>query len=309
MINRFLADFLEIKVPASKTPSNGVASKNVTVDSSTGVWARIFYPCSEGEVYTKNPDATKKKLPVVIYVHGGGFTFLCPNFLLYDKFCRTLARDMPCIVISVHYRRSPEHRYPTAYDDSYAALKWLQSTDQLHDLPCTADLSRCVLMGDSAGGNIVHHIGCKAATEDLKPLSIRGHVLIQPFFGGQERTPSEILLINAPIVSVEQADWHWKAYLPPDADRDHPASNIFGPHAADISGISLPPTLVTVGELDMLQDWQLRYVKGLQKAGKKVGMLFYEGGIHCFHLLLHDNLAKQFRLDVFNFIQEHCQCD
>ncbi|KAJ7560494.1 hypothetical protein O6H91_04G132200 [Diphasiastrum complanatum] len=299
-INRRLADILEIKVPANSKPVKGVASKDVTIDSETGVWVRIFIPC-DTKTAVSSSDNNLVKLPVVVYYHGGGFVILCPDFLPYDRFCRNLAREKPCVVISVHYRRAPEHRYPAAYDDSFGVLKWLQSEGQ-KTLPSNADLSCCVLMGDSAGGNIVHHIGCKAAAEDLKPVRISRHVLLQPFFGGEERTPSELRLVNVPIISVESADWYWKAYLPPEANRDHPACNVFGPHAADISEVPLPPSLVTVGSLDTLQDWQIRYVEGLKKAGKKVDMLFYAGAIHAFHIFDMQKVAKQVRLDICKFI-------
>ncbi|KAJ7560495.1 hypothetical protein O6H91_04G132300 [Diphasiastrum complanatum] len=299
-INRRLADLIEIKVPANGKPVKGVASRDVTVDFETGVWVRIFYPC-DTKATPSNPDIDFKKLPVVVYYHGGGFVILCPDFFLYDRFCRNLAREKPCVVISVHYRRAPEHRYPVAYDDSFGVLKWLQLEGH-NALPSNSDLSRCVLMGDSAGGNIVHHIGCKAAVEDLNPVRICGHVLLQPFFGGEARTPSEIRLVNVPVISVESADWYWKAFLPFGANRDHPTCNVFGPHAADISEVPLPHSLVTIGSFDTLQDWQIKYIEGLEKSGKIVDMLFYEGAIHAFHIFDMQKIAKQVRRDICKFI-------
>ena len=110
-------------------------------------------------------------------------------------------------------------------------------------------------MGDSAGANIVHHVGCRISVgameeETISGVIIVGHVLLEPFFGGEERTPSDLRLVGAPIVNMENSDWHWKAFLPVGADRNHPAANVFGPKAPDISTLRLPPTLVVVGGHD-----------------------------------------------------------
>jgi gibberellin receptor GID1 len=160
------------------------------------------------------------------------------------------------VVCVYNCRRAPEHRFPVAYDDSYSVLEWLESGKANANLP--VDLSRVFLAGDSAGGNIVHHIAIRASGKSLGRLTLRGLVLIQPFFGGEERTPVEVRETNPLIVSQELLDWFWKAYLPPDANRDHPACNVFGPRSEDISNVSVPPVIMFVGGRDILQDWQVR---------------------------------------------------
>lgn len=127
-------------------------------------------------------------------------------------------------------------------------------------LPANADFSRVFLSGDSAGGNIAHHVALRASGQDLGRVKLAGMILIQPFFGGEERTPAELRLKNVPIVSVESLDWHWKAYLPAGSNRDHPACNIFGPNAADLATVAFPPVLNIVGGLDILQDWEVSTV-------------------------------------------------
>lgn len=309
-INRWLADTLEKKVPANPIPVKGVSSADVTIDAEAGIWARVFSLTEEIEE-TSLPTATDgnqrlfKTMPIILYYHGGGFAVLCPNFYLYDIFCRRLARKCNAIVISVHYRRAPEFKFPTAYDDSYKAMEWLQSKEATVSLPPNVDFSRVFLSGDSAGGNIAHHVALRAAGKDLGRLSLKGLVLIQPFFGGEERTSAELRLKNVPIVSVESLDWHWKAYLPEGANRDHPSCNIFGPNSPDLSDVPLPPILNIVGGLDILQDWEMRYSEGMKKAGKEVQTIFYEEGIHTFALLNQAKLASQMLLDVAAFINSH----
>ncbi|GLJ42891.1 hypothetical protein SUGI_0889060 [Cryptomeria japonica] len=294
-VNRTLISWLMPKVPASDTPDRGVYAKDAVIDSVTGVWVRLYVPVPE--------DNESEELPVVVYFHGGGFCVLSAADKNYDVFCRQLAKRRRAAVVSVEYRLAPEHKFPAAYDDCFAALTWLASSEGEIFLPRNADLSRCFLMGDSAGGNIVHHVGCRVAegTQDLGLLRIVGHVLIQPYFGGEERTASEIKLTKVPLVTLETSDWFWRAFLPLGASRDHPAANVMGVNSHDISAVKLPPSLVVIGGLDILRDWQQRYFEYLQMMGKEAELLFYENAIHAFHLMPYP-LSSHFIQDLSVFM-------
>ncbi|GLJ42901.1 hypothetical protein SUGI_0889180 [Cryptomeria japonica] len=296
-VNRGLASWFLHSVPANETPDRGVYSRDAVIDPLTGVWVRLFIPVLE--------DDKSEKLPVVVYFHGGGFCMLSAAQENYDLFCRRLAKRRRVVVVSVEYRLAPEHKFPVAYEDCYAALLWLRNDHgESSFLPRCADVSRCFLMGESAGGNIVHHVGCRVAEgkEDLTPLKILGHVLIQPFFGGEERTPSELALTDVPLISVDACDWSWKAFLPEGANRDHPAANVVGYGGAEISAVQLPKSLVVIGGLDTLRDWQLRYFDYLKKMKKEVELLFYENGVHGFPLMPYD-LSSSFLDDISDFMQ------
>lgn len=109
-INRWLADVCERKVPANPKPIKGVHTVDVTIDPEAGVWVRLFIPTEE-TVETPSKSASNdtqiesnKTMPIVYYYHGGGFTILCPDFYLYDVFCRRLAKCCKSVVISLHYR-------------------------------------------------------------------------------------------------------------------------------------------------------------------------------------------------------------
>lgn len=187
--------------------------------------------------------------------------------------------------MSANYRLSPEYRFPTQYEDGLQSLCFLDSKIS-HWLPTNADLSRCFLAGDSAGGNLAHHVAVRYSAEinDFRELKVIGLIAIQPFFGGEERTESELRLTNVPVVSVENADWHWKAFLPEGCNRDHQAANVFGPNSVDISGLSkFPVTLVVIGGSDPLQDWQRRYFEGLKRFGKEAYLVEYPKAIHIFY--------------------------
>lgn len=111
-----------------------------------------------------------EKLPLVVYFHGGGFAFASPHLVSYDNWGRRMCSGLHAVIASVNYRRSPEHRCPAPYDDGVDVLRFLDSgslgsVDILSSLDL--DLGSCFLAGDTAGGNIVHHVARRwAATVD-----------------------------------------------------------------------------------------------------------------------------------------------
>ncbi|KAK1287034.1 putative carboxylesterase 18 [Acorus calamus] len=155
-------------------------------------------------------------------------------------------------------------------------------------LPPNADLTNVFLSGDSAGANIVHHAAkwFSSNAHLLKTLKIKGTVSIQPFFGGVDRTASEVRLEGAPIVNIKRVEWMWEAFLPVGSDRDHPASNVFGPRS-ESDGFdwgTFPPTVVIIGGFDPLQDRQREYYEGLKKRGVDVRVVEYPNAIHAFYV-------------------------
>ncbi|PON33300.1 Arylacetamide deacetylase [Parasponia andersonii] len=280
-INRRLLRLFDLRSPPSSTARGGVSTSDFTLDSSRNLWFRIFVPTSSSAT------AAPKSLPVVLFFHGGGFAFLSPDSFAYDAVCRKLARETPSVVISVNYRLSPEHRYPCQYDDGFDVLRFLDGGDDGGALPGAADVSKCFLAGDSAGANLAHHVAVRATKgrESFRAAKVLGVISIQPFFGGEERTEAEIRLARAPVVSVDRTDWMWKAFLPEESDRDHEAANVSGPKGADVSGLEhYPKTLVFIGGLDPLQDWQRRYYQWLKKSGKVAELIEYPTMIHAFYV-------------------------
>ncbi|CAM6125319.1 unnamed protein product [Calypogeia fissa] len=294
-VNRKLQSYLDPTTAASLKPREGVSSKDVVIDVPNKVWVRVF---------KLEDQDSQTKLPLMIYYHGGGFVGLGADTTAYDTMCRKTAKACNAAVVSVNYRRAPEHPYPAVYDDCYNVFSWLRSSESSEHLPAGVDLSQCFLMGDSAGGNIVHFMGCRAAENenDLSPIKIRGMVELQPFFGGEELTPSEIN-IKPPILSLATAHWAWKAFLPGE-NRDHPACNVTGPNAPDISHLHLPPILVIIGTVDILIDRQEAYVDKLKDMGVDVTVKKYGGCCHAFYIFSND-LTNKIMAEVFEFINSH----
>ncbi|XP_076884817.1 gibberellin receptor GID1B-like [Bidens hawaiensis] len=275
-LRRELAEFLDRKVTANATPVDGVYSFDV-VDRDTGLFNRVYKFASPenesvaGVLDFENPLSTTEIVPVVLFFHGGSFTHSSANSAIYDTFCRRLTGFVRGVVVSVDYRRSPEHRYPCAYEDGWRALNWAQSRPWL--VSGTDGKVYVYLAGDSSGGNIAHHVAHRAA---MCHVDVMGNILLHPLFGGEERRESEKILDEKYFVRLKDRDWYWRAFLPEGENRDHPACNVFGPRGADLTGVKFPKSLVVVAGLDLVKDWQLEYVKGLEKAGHDVKLLFLE---------------------------------
>ncbi|KAK4407079.1 Gibberellin receptor GID1B [Sesamum angolense] len=283
--NRDLNEYLDRKVSANANPADGVYSFDV-VDRATSLLSRVYLAATENEpqrgiVELEKPLSTTEIVPVIIFFHGGSFVHSSANSAIYDTFCRRLVKTCKAAVVSVDYRRSPEHRYPCAYDDGWAALKWVHSRSWLRSGKDSK--VHVYLAGDSSGGNIAHHVAVRAAEEP--GVEVLGNILLHPFFGGQERTESERKLDGKYFVTIQDRDWYWRAYLPEGEDRDHPACNVFGPRSCSLEGLNFPKSLIVVAGLDLLKDWQLRYVEGLKKSGQEVTLLYLEKATIGFYFL------------------------
>ncbi|KAL6841880.1 hypothetical protein ACP4OV_028392 [Aristida adscensionis] len=302
-VNRFVFSLADRQVAAAARPDRlGVRSADFAIDASRGLWARVFSTAAS---------AGGPPLPVVVYFHGGGFALLSAASAPLDALCRRLCRGLGAVVVSVNYRLAPEHRFPAAYDDGVDALRFLAATGLPGGL--AADLSRCFLAGDSAGGNIAHHVAQRwtAAPPSPSPVRLAGIVLLQPYFGGEERTAAELRLEGvAPVVNMRRSDWSWRAFLPEGADRNHPAAHVTGeagpePELAE----GFPPAMVVVGGLDPLQDWQRRYAGMLRRKGKAVRVVEFPGAIHAFYIFPELADAGPVVKDIKAFMDENLGSD
>lgn len=303
--NRELAEFLDRKVPANTIPVDGVYSFDV-VDRTTSLLCRVYRPAPEnedqwGKIELEKPLSTTEIIPVILFFHGGSFAHSSANSAIYDTLCRRLVNICKAVVVSVDYRRSPEYRYPSAYEDGWAALKWVQSRVWLQS--GRDSRVHVYLAGDSSGGNIIHHVAVRAADEG--GVEVLGNILLQPLFGGETRTESEKRLDGKYFVKLQDRDWYWRAFLPEGEDRDHPACNVFGPRGRNLGGMKFPKSLVVVPGLDLLQDWQLSYVEGLKKYGQDVKLLFLKEATIGFYFLPNNDYFYTLMEEIKNFIHPY----
>lgn len=261
-----------------------VVSKDVVIDPQTGVFVRFYLP---------RLDVTdgKGRVPVLVYVHGGGFCIESAASPFYHSYLNKVASEAKVICLSVEYRRVPEHRLPAAYDDCFAVLEWLDCQATAAErvsvdpwLDSHADFSKVFLAGDSAGGNIVHQVGVLASKRNWEGLGFQGAIFVHPFFDGEERIGCEV---GPEMEGLNKlTDLLWSISLPAGTptDKDHPFSNPVGPHSPPLSSLVYARMLIFVAGKDMLRDRGILYYEALKKAGKDADLVMNEGEGHVFHL-------------------------
>lgn len=207
-------------------------------------------------------------LPACLYFHGGGFVI--GNVPLYDNLCRLLANASGCAVVSVEYRLAPEHAFPAAVDDCFAALRWVAAQAGTLGL----DARRLAVAGDSAGGNLA--AVCALMARDQGGPALGYQLLIYPVTDMRGGTPSyhengEGYFLTAPLM-----DWFLNQYLGKDGPvEDWRASPLLAPSHA-----GLPPASILVCGFDPLHDDGLRYAEALKQAGVPVKFTSLPDQIH-----------------------------
>jgi acetyl esterase len=219
-------------------------------------------------LYSPDPDT---QLPVLVYYHGGGWVI--GDLDSHDPLCRTLANRANVVVLSVHYRLAPEHKYPAAADDSYAAAQWVSE----HGAEIGADGSRIVVCGDSAGGNLSAVVSLMA--RDRGGPGLRGQVLIYPVtnldFGTDSYRDNGD---GSKGLSEDGMRWFWQHYVRTQSEGFEPYAS---PLRADTIA-DLPPALVITAEYDALRDEGELYADRLERGGVTTQLTRYDGVIHGF---------------------------
>ncbi|MAU81960.1 MULTISPECIES: alpha/beta hydrolase [Gordonia] len=236
------------------------AVRNVKLKGADGGLFRVRALIPEGE-----PEA------VIVYFHGGGWV-LGDIDLQYDHVGRDLANRTRSTVVLVNYRKAPEHRFPTAIEDSYLGLCW--AAEHLAELATTG--APLIVAGDSAGGNIAAVMTHWA--RDRRGPQIDYQALVYPVTDCDVDTPSYVDPENQLMLSRDTMIWFWDHYLPDVAARTHPDASPL--RAADLSG--LPPALVYVCQYDPLHDEGVAYARALEKAGVPVTLAEAEGQMHIY---------------------------
>lgn len=291
--------------PSFDTPihdDGSVLYKDVIFDDTHKLELRLYKPSS----------ISISKLPVFYYIHGGGYCIGSRTWPNCQNFCLRLAKELQAVVVSPDYRLAPENRLPAAIDDGFKAMKWLQeqalSEEKDTWLTDVANFDRVFISGDSAGGNIAHHLGVRlgAGSPELAPVRVRGYVHLAAFFGGTVRTKSEADGPKDSFLNLDLIDRYWRLSIPLGETTDHSIVNPFGPSSPDMEAMDLDPILAIMGGHDLLRDRVREYVEKLKSWGKKIEYAEFEGKQHGFFALdPNTEAAKEVLKLIKNFILEN----
>lgn len=243
--------------PAKLVP--GVTTRDTTIPGVAGpLPVRIYTPQGAGP------------FPVIVYYHGGGWVLADKE--VYDGGARGLAKQADAVVVSVDYRRAPEHRFPAAWDDALAAYKWVaQNAASLN-----GDPQRLALAGESAGGNLAVSTAVAARKAGITqprhvltiyPVAQTGNLNTESYRDSAEARP-----LNKPMIG-----WFVDKVFAQPADKADPRVDLVN---ADLSG--LPPVTIINAQIDPLRSDGELLEDALERAGVEVEREVYKGTTHEF---------------------------
>jgi acetyl esterase len=207
-------------------------------------------------VVVYRPKAARGPLPLVLEIHGGGFTKFHPDS--FPAIAASYAM-LGAVVVDVDYRLAPEHPFPAATDDCYAALCW--AVDALD-----VDPQRVVVTGGSAGGALAAAVALMARDRGGPFIAVQA--LKNPVLDDRLESPSQLQFFEAPVFGGRDAIEMWHHYLGEHADRSATSPYAAPARATDLVG--LPPAFIQVNELDPLRDEGIAYATRLLAAGVTV---------------------------------------
>jgi acetyl esterase len=237
----------------------------------------IVVPAGVGDVRVRivKPVGSTGTLPVVLYVHGGGWVI--GNAGTHDRLVRELAVGAGAAVVFVEYDRSPEARYPVALEQAYASAQWIVKFGAEEGL----DPSRVAVAGDSVGGNMTAALTILA--KQRGDVHFVHQSLYYPVTDAGQDTDSYREFADGPYLTAKAMAWFWDAYTTDPAQRAEITASPLRASLADLEG--LPPAFVIVDENDVLRDEGEAYARKLIAAKVPTSSVRYNGTLHDFMML------------------------
>ena len=258
-------------------------TRDLSVETACGpLPVRIHYPVDADQ------------LPVMVYLHGGGFTLF--SIETHDRLMREYAAATGCAVIGVDYPLSPETKFPVALDRIAALVATLPA----HAAQWNIDAARVVLAVDSAGANLAVAT-CFKLREALGEIPVTALLLNYGAFAHGTSDQAESRYGGADsILNAEEMDFYWANYLSSSTDYADPFAC---PLLGDMTG--LPPAILIVPELDILSEQSSAIAAKMHEAGCEVQLLRYTGATHSFlEAMSISALAQRAITDGANFVRE-----
>jgi acetyl esterase len=224
---------------------------------------------------TIRPNIVRESSPVILYFHGGGWVI--GDETTHDRLVRELAVGADATVVFVDYGRAPEHRYPVAIEQSYAAACYVSA----HAEEFGVDSTRLAVAGESSGGDMATVVSLLA--KQRSGPRIAGQLLFYPVTNANFETASYQQFADGPWLTRLAMQWFWDQYLPDHSKRKEPTASPLLASSEQLTG--LPRTLIITSENDVLRDEGEAYGRKLIEAGVEVVTTRYKATIHDFMLL------------------------
>jgi acetyl esterase/lipase len=221
------------------------------------------------------PSGVKRKLPVFMFFHGGGWVL--GDFPTHERFVRDLVAQSGAVAVFVDYSRSPEARYPTAIQQAYAATRWVAK----HGSEIDVDGRRLAVVGNSVGGNMAAVVSLMAKEKNGPPIRLQ--VLFWPVTDAAFDNGSYRQFSSGYFLTTNMMRWFWDQYTTDPAERRSIHASPLRATPEQLRG--LPPALIQTAENDVLRDEGEAYGRKLDAAGVPVTTVRYNGMIHDFGLL------------------------
>ena len=240
-------------------PTPVAKSEDRTIPGPAGeIGLRIYTPEGKGPFHA------------LMFFHGGGW--VVGDLDTHDPLCRALTNAAHCITVAVDYRLAPEHKFPAAVEDCYAASQWV-----VHNAASIgANPARLAVGGDSAGGNLSAAVSLMA--RDRGDLQVGYQLLMYPALDASLQTKSMTEFADGYLLTRADMVWFWGHHLKGEADRSNPYA--CPSQAKDLNG--LPPAMIITAQFDPLRDEGEAYAKRLEEAYVPLTLKRYEGVTHGF---------------------------
>ena len=260
---------------ARKILEDAQAGVPVTKPAVDEEWITLPSPAGEVRVRIIKPRGATGLLPVIVYMHGGGW--ILGNAGTHDRLVRELAVGAGAALAFVEYPNAPEAQYPTQIEQGYATAQWITRNGASKGL----DASRMAVAGESVGGNMTAALALMA--KQRGDVTFVQQSMYYPVTDAAMNTASYEQFATGYYLSRKEMEWFWDAYAPDPRQR---AEITASPNkAAAEQVIGLPPTFLCVDEADVLRDEGEAYAAKLRSAGVPVTTVRYDGTIHDFMLL------------------------
>ncbi len=248
-----------------------VRENNVSVPPSMVDTMGKDIPVSGGMIHARvyTPKSGAGPFPVIVYFRGGGWVIASLD--VYDASCRGLAEQTNAIVVSVNYRTGPEHKFPTAHNDAFAAYQWVLK----NAASMKGDPKKVAVAGESAGGNLAANVSIMA--RDKKIMMPLHQVLVYPVVGDNLEAPSVQKYMSAKPLNKAMLPWFFQHYLRTPEDGKNPMISL---DKANLKG--LPPTTIIAAEIDPLASAGELLRDQLKAAGVETKYEEYDGVTHEF---------------------------